>query len=436
MQTTDHILMVRPVRFAFNEETASNNAFQQKSDTEEAAHATALRAVVEFDGFVSLLRENGVTVEVLQDTPEPFTPDSIFPNNCFSTHLEGNRRTLVLYPMYAPNRRLERVKLRQLLDKMSFDRIVDLTPLEKESTFLEGTGSLILDRERHLAYACLSPRTHPSAVEAWAREMGYRCCLFHSEDENIIKTNLANARATFGEDIPFEYHPLIRSREACVKSTSKALELAVKHGTRLHVLHISTMDEVDMIRQAKKANPLITAETSANYLWFCDKDYSKMAGKLKCNPAVKAAEDREALIEALRDGTIDTIGSDHAPHLIEEKLKPYLECPSGLPTIQQSLAAVLTIASDNDIPLTRIASAFSERAAEIFGIEKRGFLKPGYKADIIAIDPGKEFIVGRPAYKCGWSPYEGMTMRGSIDMVWVNGRTQGSAAEPLSFRTN
>lgn len=193
MQTTDHILMVRPIRFAFNEETASNNAFQQKSESAEAARAIALRAVEEFDGFVSLLRENGVTVEVLQDTPEPFTPDSIFPNNCFSTHLEGNRRTLVLYPMYAPNRRLERAKLRQLLDKMSFDRIVDLTHLEEASTFLEGTGSLILDRERHLAYACLSPRTHPSAVEAWARETGYRCCLFHSEDENgmaVYHTNV------------------------------------------------------------------------------------------------------------------------------------------------------------------------------------------------------------------------------------------------------
>ena len=193
MQTTDHILMVRPIRFAFNEETASNNAFQQKSESAEAARAIALRAIEEFDSFVSLLRENGVTVEVLQDTPEPFTPDSIFPNNCFSTHEENGQRTLVLYPMYAPNRRLERVKLRQLLDKMSFDRIVDLTPLEKESTFLEGTGSLILDRERHLAYACLSPRTHPSAVEAWARETGYRCCLFHSEDENgmaVYHTNV------------------------------------------------------------------------------------------------------------------------------------------------------------------------------------------------------------------------------------------------------
>lgn len=193
MQTTDHILMVRPIRFAFNEETASNNAFQQKSESAEAARAIALRAVEEFDGFVSLLRENGVTVEVLQDTPEPFTPDSIFPNNCFSTHEENGQRTLVLYPMYAPNRRLERVKLRQLLDKMSFDRIVDLTHLEEASTFLEGTGSLILDRERHLAYACLSPRTHPSAVEAWARETGYRCCLFHSEDENgmaVYHTNV------------------------------------------------------------------------------------------------------------------------------------------------------------------------------------------------------------------------------------------------------
>ena len=193
MQTTNHLLMVRPVRFAFNDETASNNAFQQRSKSADEALHTQREAISEFDAYVALLRENGVVVVVLQDTPEPFTPDSIFPNNCFSTHLEGGQRTLVLYPMYAPNRRLERAKLRQLLDKMPFDRVVDLTPLEKESTFLEGTGSLILDRERHLAYACLSPRTHPSAVEAWAREMGYHCCLFHSEDENgmaVYHTNV------------------------------------------------------------------------------------------------------------------------------------------------------------------------------------------------------------------------------------------------------
>lgn len=245
--------------------------------------------------------------------------------------------------------------------------------------------------------------------------------LIHSEDEGMIKRNLAKAKEVYGDAIPFEAHPLIRSREACVKSTGKALELAVKYGTRLHILHVSTKEEAAMIRDAKKANPEITAETSANYLWFSDKDYTRMAGTLKCNPAVKSPDDRDALIEALADGTIDTIGSDHAPHLREEKLKPYLECPSGLPTIQQSLPAVLTIAMENGIPLQRIASAFSEKAADIFGIAGRGYLQPGSFADIVVVDPEKEFIVGKPAYKCGWSPYEGCRMKGAVKMVWLNG---------------
>ena len=157
-----------------------------------------------------------------------------------------------------------------------------------------------------------------------------------------------------------------------------------------------------------------------------------MAGRLKCNPAVKSESDREALIEALRDGTIDTIGSDHAPHLNEEKDRPYLDCPSGLPTVQQSLPAVLTIALRHDIPLTRIASAFSEKAAGIFGIERRGFLKPGYYADLIVIDPGKEFNVAKPAYKCGWSPYEGYRFQGAVEMVWINGSLAVRDGNPVN----
>ncbi|MBR5177067.1 MAG: dihydroorotase [Bacteroidales bacterium] len=257
--------------------------------------------------------------------------------------------------------------------------------------------------------------------------------LIHSEDEGIIRRNLDKAREEYGDAIPFEAHPLIRSREACVKSTAKAIELAVKYGTRLHILHVSTKEEVSMIREAKKANPEITAETSANYLWFSEKDYPRMAGMLKCNPAVKSASDKDALIEALADGTIDTIGSDHAPHLREEKLKPYLECPSGLPTIQQSLPAVLTIAREHGIPLQRIASAFSEKVADIFGIVGRGYLKPGLFADIVVIDPDEEFTVGTPAYKCGWSPYEGCRMKGAVKMVWLNGSLVVSEGKPSDY---
>lgn len=168
--------------------------------------------------------------------------------------------------------------------------------------------------------------------------------LIHSEDEAVIKANLMAAEAEFGDDIPFSEHPRIRSRKACIRSTAKALEMAIEYGTRLHVLHVSTAEEVEMIRAAKLHNPRITAETSANYLWFCDEDYDRLKGRVKCNPAVKGAADREALRKGLAEGVIDTIGSDHAPHLLSEKEAPYLRCPSGLPSIQQSLAVVLTAA--------------------------------------------------------------------------------------------
>ena len=184
MQTTNHILMVRPVRFAFNEETAANNAFQQRSETEEAAQAIAREAIEEFDDFVRLLRENGITVEVVQDTPEPFTPDSIFPNTCFSVHGD----TLVLYPMFAPNRRLERKKLINFrftdfrFSISNHSKLKDLTHYEESGRFLEGTGSLVLDREHRVAYACLSPRTDEEVLKEWASAMGYSYLTFHSQD--------------------------------------------------------------------------------------------------------------------------------------------------------------------------------------------------------------------------------------------------------------
>ena len=199
MQTTNHVLMVRPVRFAFNEETAANNAFQQKSESAEAALKIQQQAVGEFDAYVELLRRNGVTVDVLQDTPEPFTPDSIFPNNCFSTHVQLDENTglanrkLVIYPMFAQNRRLEREKLMTLLGQMAFDEVVDLTAFEAQNLCLEGTGSLILDREHHMAYACLSPRTSREVMDEWARRMGYDYFLFNSEDEHgtpVYHTNV------------------------------------------------------------------------------------------------------------------------------------------------------------------------------------------------------------------------------------------------------
>ncbi len=256
--------------------------------------------------------------------------------------------------------------------------------------------------------------------------------LIHSEDEGIIKANMEAAKAKFGEDIPFSKHPQIRSRKACIRSTAKALAMAIEYGTRLHVLHVSTAEEVEMIRAAKIHNPNITAETSANYLWFCDEDYETLKGKVKCNPAIKSTSDREAIRKGLAEGIIDTIGSDHAPHLLSEKVDNYLKCPSGMPSVQQSLSVLLTVAAlynegknaDDEalITLSRIASAFSERPAEILGIKDRGSLRIGNYADIVVIDPEQEYSVKEVAYKCGWSPYEGITLRGVIERVFLNGR--------------
>lgn len=276
--------------------------------------------------------------------------------------------------------------------------------------------------------------------------------LIHSEDENIIKANLEAAKAKFGEDIPFSEHPQIRSRKACIRSTAKALAMAIEYGTRLHVLHVSTAEEVEMIRAAKIHNPNITAETSANYLWFCDEDYETLKGKVKCNPAIKSSSDREAIRKGLAEGIIDTIGSDHAPHLLSEKVDNYLKCPSGMPSVQQSLSVLLTVAAlynegknaDDEalITLSRIASAFSERPAEILGIKDRGSLRIGNYADIVVIDPEQEYSVKEVAYKCGWSPYEGITLRGVIERVFLNGRqvvasgqitAESSAGKKLEF---
>lgn len=247
--------------------------------------------------------------------------------------------------------------------------------------------------------------------------------LVHCEDEATIQENLAKAVETFGEDIPFREHEYIRSRRACIKSSIKALEMAMKHGTSLVLCHISTKEEIQMARAAKLTNPNIVAETSCNYLWFCNEDYDRLGSRAKCNPAVKGADDRQALIEALASGDIDTIGSDHAPHLPSEKDAPYCKAPSGLPSIQQSLPVLLTIAHDNEIPLTRIAAVFSENASKIYSLN-RGKIAKGFDADLVVFDYGQTFEVKTADQfsKCGWTPYEGETLRGVIEKVFIDGK--------------
>ncbi len=248
--------------------------------------------------------------------------------------------------------------------------------------------------------------------------------LVHCEDEDTIKANLAAATAEYGDDIPFSEHENIRSRKACIKSSIKALEMAIEHGTRLVLCHISTKEEIEMVRAAKENNPEIIAETSCNYLWFSNEAYGRLGSRAKCNPSIKSAEDRRALREGLANGMIDTIGSDHAPHLPSEKDQCYTKAPSGLPGIQQTLPVLLTIAAEEGIPLTRIASVFSEKAADIYGL-KRGKIKPGYEADLVIFDNSREFKVRNEDQlsKCGWTPYEGETLRGVIETVIIDGRT-------------
>ncbi len=246
--------------------------------------------------------------------------------------------------------------------------------------------------------------------------------LVHCEDEQTIKANLEKAVGKYGEDIPFREHENIRSRSACIKSSIRALEMAIKHGTKLVLCHISTKEEMEMVRAAKLSNPSIIAETSCNYLWFSNEDYDRLGSRVKCNPSVKTPQDREALRQGLADGLIDTIGSDHAPHLLSEKDNKYGKAPSGLPTIQQSLPVLLTIARQEEIPLTRIASVFSEKASELYGL-KTGKIEKGYAADLVVFDLNKEFTVRAEDQKgkCGWTPYEGENLNGVIEMVLVDG---------------
>ncbi len=248
--------------------------------------------------------------------------------------------------------------------------------------------------------------------------------LVHCEDEETIKKNLAAAVEKYGDDIPFTEHKNIRSRKACIMSSIKALELAMRHGTKLVLCHISTKEEIEMVRAAKTNNPSIVAETSCNYLWFSDEAYERLGSRAKCNPSIKDSSDREALRHALAEGLIDTIGSDHAPHLLSEKEGGYLKAPSGLPSIQQSLPVLLTIAAEEEIPLTKIASAFSEKASEIYGLN-RGKIKAGYDADLVIFDYSKEFTVRNEDQlgKCGWTPYDGETLRGVIETVMIDGKT-------------
>ncbi len=247
----------------------------------------------------------------------------------------------------------------------------------------------------------------------------------HAEDEGTIRANLAIQKELYGEAIPVQSHPIIRSAEACYLSSSKAVALAEKTGARLHVFHVSTARETNLFRNdIPLKDKKITAEVCVHHLWFTDADYDVKGNFIKWNPAVKSAEDREGLWKALLDDRIDVIATDHAPHTLEEKSKPYSEAPSGGPLVQHALIALFEAHKDGRISVEKIVEKTAHNPAIIFQIEKRGFLKKGYHADVVIVNPRADWVVSKEnvAYKCGWSPFEGQRFHSEITHTFVNGR--------------
>ena len=246
----------------------------------------------------------------------------------------------------------------------------------------------------------------------------------HCEDETTIQENTKKYTDKYGEDIPIKYHPMIRSEEACYLSSSKAIELAKKTGARLHIFHLSTAKETALFRNdIPLEEKQITAEVCIHHLWFSDEDYQEKGTHIKWNPAVKTAEDRQGLWKALLDDRIDVLATDHAPHTLEEKNNVYTKAPSGGPLVQHAVTAILEKVKEGVISIEKAVEKMSHNPAKLFKIEKRGFIKEGYFADLVLIDPKQSQTVTKEnvLYKCGWSPFEGSTFKSRISHTILNG---------------
>lgn len=246
----------------------------------------------------------------------------------------------------------------------------------------------------------------------------------HCEDEKTIQNNLKDAMKTYGEDIPISMHPKIRSEEACYISSSKAVELAKKTGARLHVFHVSTEKETHLFSKSKPlSKKKITAEVCVHHLWFTEADYATKGTKIKWNPAIKTQKDRDGLLQALLDDRIDVIATDHAPHTLEEKNNNYVHAPSGAPMVQHALVAMLELYHREKISLEKIVEKFAHNPAILFRIKERGFIREGYKADLVLVDLNFPWTVKKEniLYKCGWSPLEGTNFKSRVTHTLVNG---------------
>ncbi len=270
------------------------------------------------------------------------------------------------------------------------------------------TGNMLVDNEEVLAEIFRSTKLLVAT---------------HCEDEPTIIRNTAIYREKYGEYVPISAHPKIRSAEACYRSSSKAVELATKYGTRLHVLHISTADEMKLFSSGKVADKLITAEVCVHHLWFEEHDYITYGNRIKWNPSIKTAEDRAALWEALRTDKIDVVATDHAPHTLQEKEHSYFKAPSGGPLVQHSLTAMLEMSKKGMITFEKVIEKMCHAPADLFRIDRRGYIREGYYADLVLVDAKHPWIVSPDniLYKCGWSPFEGMEFSHRVSSTFVNG---------------
>lgn len=245
----------------------------------------------------------------------------------------------------------------------------------------------------------------------------------HNEEESIIRGNIETYRLKYGEIVPVEMHPLIRSAEACYQSTYKAIELASKYNTRLHCLHLSTAREMELFSPGYPDQKRITNEVCVHHLWFDDRDYQLLGTKIKWNPAVKSEADKLALRKAVNSNVVDIVATDHAPHTIEEKNNSYFKSPSGGPLLQHSLVTMLELASQGVFSYEKVIEKMCHLPALLFNVIDRGFIREGYKADLVLIDPNQNWEVNQDniLYKCGWSPFEGQTFKHKVTHTFVNG---------------
>lgn len=260
----------------------------------------------------------------------------------------------------------------------------------------------------------------------------------HCEDEETIRRNSEEYRRKYGENVLISAHPVIRSEEACYLSSSLAVSLAERYGTRLHILHVSTGKELNLFRNdIPSSEKMITAEVCIHHLWFNDSQYAEKGTLIKWNPAIKREKDRKDLFEGMLNDKLDVIATDHAPHTMEEKNNSYFKAPSGGPMVQHSLVAMIEFVNQNKISIEKVVDKMCHKPAEIFNIEKRGFLRKGYYADIVLVDPESPWEVKKSnlLYKCGWSPMEGQVFNSAVRKTFVNGEIVCENGEILEKNT-